>query len=521
MNQETVSAQPHSPPVPEQSSKSPAPVAPPNDRIEGRWLSAGRVVWWIVTVMVLALTVASIPILYSYIMTPCPVAECDYQLTAAQIQQSEDLGLSLQFFAIYLTTILSLVPIFYILVGFFLFQRQSDRWIALLGAFTLVLFGGITFPDTPDLIGLAFPILRIPVSLLAYLGIIAFPFFVISFPDGRVNPRWSLYLIVGWILLTVPLFLLPSTSLNFQKWPSWAREAVWLGLFSSLVWVQVYRYRRLYGPVLRQQTKWVVFGLVVALGGFMAVRLVLAVATPAIGDNVVVILIINTVAYVLMGMIPLSIAIAILRYKLWDIDLLINRTLVYIPLTAILAGLYSATITMFQKIFIASTGQKSDAALVMATLVLATTFTPIRNGLQIAVDKRFKEPPDPLKEIKSLHHQVRTVVEVLDPHLLTRRMLTITTAAFHASGGAVYLEQDGQAIPIHATPGWQEEDEETRFPLEWNEHRLGWLSLGKREGGLEYSPHDRQILQTTANQVAQALAVYPIDRQPRQPREEI
>ena len=81
---------------------------------------------------------------------------------------------------------------------------------------------------------------------------------------------------------------------------------------------------------------------------------------------------------------------AITRYRLYNIDSLINRALVYIPLTGILAGVYTAGVVLFQRIFVAVTGNTSDAAIVLATLVLASVFTPVKNSLQTFVDKRFK-----------------------------------------------------------------------------------------------------------------------------------
>ena len=79
-----------------------------------------------------------------------------------------------------------------------------------------------------------------------------------------------------------------------------------------------------------------------------------------------------------LAIVPVTLTISILRHRLYDIDLLINRSLVYGALTAILAGLYAASINPFQRLFIAVTGQKSDAAIVLTTLVLASAFTPMR-----------------------------------------------------------------------------------------------------------------------------------------------
>jgi hypothetical protein len=87
---------------------------------------------------------------------------------------------------------------------------------------------------------------------------------------------------------------------------------------------------------------------------------------------------------------PIAAAVAVLRHRLYDIDLIINRALVYIPLTGILGGLYTAGVALFQRLFVALTGDRSDAAIIVTTLVLASMFTPIRNWLQAMVDRRFK-----------------------------------------------------------------------------------------------------------------------------------
>ncbi|TMC03078.1 MAG: SHOCT domain-containing protein [Chloroflexi bacterium] len=87
---------------------------------------------------------------------------------------------------------------------------------------------------------------------------------------------------------------------------------------------------------------------------------------------------------------PVAVGIAILRYRLYEIDVIINRTLVYGLLTAALAGLYTAALAFFQRLFVAVTGQSSDLAIVMTLFVLATVFTPIKTSLQTAVDARIK-----------------------------------------------------------------------------------------------------------------------------------
>jgi hypothetical protein len=124
---------------------------------------------------------------------------------------------------------------------------------------------------------------------------------------------------------------------------------------------------------VRQQLKWVAAAVAV-----FATSLIVSIATG-----------IDTFAWVLPVM-PLAVGIAILRYHLYDIDMLIARALVYIPLTAVLAGAYAASVALFQRIFVSLTGQSSDAAIVITTLILASLFTPVRKALENAVDRRFR-----------------------------------------------------------------------------------------------------------------------------------
>jgi hypothetical protein len=95
-------------------------------------------------------------------------------------------------------------------------------------------------------------------------------------------------------------------------------------------------------------------------------------------------------AGVALSAFPAAVGIAILRNRLYDIDLIINRTVVYVLLTAVLAGVYTASVALFQRMFVAMTGQGSDIAIVMTLFVLATVFTPVKNTLQEKVDRRIK-----------------------------------------------------------------------------------------------------------------------------------
>jgi hypothetical protein len=217
--------------------------------------------------------------------------------------------------------------------------------------------------------------------------------------------------------------------------------------------------------------------------------------------------------------IPLAVGLAILRHNLYDIDLIINRTLVYVPLTGIVAGLYSASVALFQRLFQALTGESSDGAIVMATLILASLFTPLKNTLQSFVDKRFKEAPHHTKDLQAFGDHVRVVGHVvdLDARQVSSRLLEEAVSAFHSQGGAVYLGKDGMLELIHTSgngisleDGGTEADNEDgdagmSVHLESNGEQLGLLSLGAHENGGGYTKHDHEVLQQVADQVSQVI----------------
>ena len=221
------------------------------------------------------------------------------------------------------------------------------------------------------------------------LGLIAIA--PLIFPDGRLlSPRWRLAVVlaltamavqIGWIVLAMrplgPLTPTVNVALYFELFgpvfaASYLPYLAAAGVAASSLFL---RYRRAPAEV-RLQIKWVAYAQVVVAIGATG-----GLATATLGQ----VFFIGTIVFF-----AVALAIAILRYRLYEIDVIINRTLVYGALTAVLAGVYTASITLSQRLFVALTNERSDAAIVITTLIVAATFTPLKTRLQAFFDKRVK-----------------------------------------------------------------------------------------------------------------------------------
>ncbi|HEY6410484.1 MAG TPA: hypothetical protein VIY29_23790, partial [Ktedonobacteraceae bacterium] len=351
--------------------------------LAGRWLLLARLVWWTVTLLVVVLFVAALPTSFAHLQTLC--LSCNGpQLTSQQARQLQVVGLSLPFYAAYFITLNSVFFVTYFGVACVLFWKRADDRMALISSLFLISFGGATFPGTLDALTSLNPTWGLLVAIARYLGIVFLILFSYLFPDGRFAPTWIRFVALAGLLVQMPDTFFPGSPLSFSHLPRLLVFVLFLSYLACPVVVQVYRYRRVSNMVQRQQTKWVVFGLTAAIVGFLSLLLLTAFVSPTGKNNALAQLIVVSAYYLLLLLIPLSIGIAILRYRLWDIDIIINRTLVYGILTACVVGFYVLVVGYLGAIF--HTGSNLVISLI-ATGLVAVLFQPLRAWLQRGVNR--------------------------------------------------------------------------------------------------------------------------------------
>jgi MFS family permease len=366
------------------------PESAANTLLQGRQLLMARSAW--VTLVFLTLAVF-------FVLFPGYVAR-----EAGQVPQG--LPFSGASFALTITlTIVSMLVCF--AVASVIFWRKSNDWMALLAALSLVMWG--TTPVTNSYLQSLSPA-RAPALIFSHVAFAVVFLVLCLFPNGRFLPRWIGWLPIGWIVWST-IF---SVLYLFYGVPLSINRLVWLGVLLVVVGAQMYRYRHVSSSRQRQQTKWVVFGVSIAVLVTLGTDLLLLVF-PLLGQSGFGYLFLNvlgsTFAPLLLG--SLSVAIAILRSRLYDIDLIINRTLVYGTLTVNLTLVYLGLVIGLSALLRGIISQASSVAIVISTLAIYFLFQPLRRRIQRIIDRRFyRSKYDAAKTVAAFSATLRQEVDL-------------------------------------------------------------------------------------------------------------
>jgi hypothetical protein len=402
-------------------------------RLHGRILRLARICWIALVAFNLAMFVASLPALVATLKAACTTAACQTIIAPESVKQIQEAGLSVNFYLTYIYANFVVFLLVFLTIGAVIFWLRSSDIMALYTSFVLVSFGMVFNAGT--FVALL-PAWWLPIQLVAFLGNVSLGAFFYLFPSGRFVPGWTRWLVIGWLVYAVVSVFFPNSSLN----NSWLIGILFLGLLASTVAAQVYRYRRVSSQAERQQTKWVVFGVAIAVTGFVSVVLLF-------WDNVLSFfpqgpladLISETAATVFILLIPLSIAFAILRSRLWEIDIIINRTLVYGTLTGILALVYLGSILLLQSLLRAIIHQNNAVAIVISTLLIAALFNPLRHRIQQIIDRRFyRQKYDAAKIVEAFSATLRNEVDLSQ---LCEQLITVVQDTMQPAHVSLWLRQ--------------------------------------------------------------------------------
>ncbi len=418
-------------------------------RLPGGWLFLARAVWLTMTALIIGLNLIAVPAFYATAGLVCAGGPTCHngvqfstaiQLTADQAHQLAALGLSPGFAAAYQIALQLFCIVICTVLALLIFWRRSDDRMALFGSFTLVTFGGATFSIMTEVLAPRSLLWYLLVAFLYFLGQVCIVTFFLLFPSGRFVPGWTRWIALAnaaWYAYALfrPPFAFTSTRPGGLEF---------LLVIPTVVIVQIYRYRRRSTSRERQQTKWVVFGAAIALLGFVGL-LVLGnlFLPPTLGDSVWFGLFVGQpVINGFLLLIPVSIGVAILRSRLWDIDTLINKALVYGLLTALLATVYAGLVLGLQALLGGLLHQTNAIALILSTLVIYALFQPLRHGIQATIDRRFyRRKYDAARTLAAFSATLRTEVDLAS---LSEHLVAVVEETMQPAHISLWLSKDEQ-----------------------------------------------------------------------------
>jgi signal transduction histidine kinase len=488
-------------------------------RLHGRWLALIRGIWLALVIFTLGTFFASLPVYRAQLQTVCATTDCTtygFQLTPKQAGMLKGIGLSIGDYAAYFVAFTLATMVICLVVSTVIVWRRSDDRTALLVALMLVTLGPIILTGGAIAIPSSW---QLPNACLYFLALTLVVLVFSLFPSGQFVPGFTRWTAVVCLTGQIPYTFFPNTPfagpLGFLVL---AAEA------ATLLVAQLYRYRHVSSPLQRQQTKWVVFGLTLPITVFVGGS-ALFLIFPTLSDlgspyGSLYQLAFAVASTFTLLFIPLSFGFAMLRSRLFDIDIIINRTLVYAILTAIVVSIYILVVGILSTLL-----HTSGNALIslLATGLVAVLFQPLRARLQRTINRMmYGERDDPYAVLSRLGSRleatlvpekvlptiVETVAQTLKlPYvaiaLLPEEPPFTGTAA--TTTGAIALAE-AQEAHIAASSGTPTPDP-VRVPLVYQAETVGYLLLAARAGDTFGKP-DTRLLTDLARQAG--VAVYAV-----------
>jgi hypothetical protein len=380
-----------------------------------------------------AIFVRGLPGFLAELHRPCVDQAClGGQLAPAQLDGLASLGVRLEAYVAYRAAVIVAHEIVFLAAGLLLFTRRPRDPMALFAGFTLAIQGAT---NLSAFLGRAPGPWQKPALLINALTFFTLVSIWFIFPDGHFVRRWTRWVAAAFGLLLAAGWLTPA--LSTERLPPAVSFLMFFILFGSALFAPIYRYRRVSRPLQRQQTKLIVFIIVVILVSQLAFGLA-ELAVPGIEARLELATL--PVEDLLLLGIPAAFVVAMLRYRLYDVDLIIRRTLTYAVLTGLLAAAYLGLVVITEGLLAAATGRSGSAlAVVVSTLGLAALFAPLRRRVQTGIDLRlYRRKYNAAQTLARFGAELR---DQTDLDTLTRQLVSVVDRTLQPASVSVWLRR--------------------------------------------------------------------------------
>ena len=459
----------------------------------GRWLSGARAVWWIVAVLSLSLFIVSLPIGFDYMRTVCAVQFCQGNVTYPAASLLAQTGFTITSFTAIIMVIMIVKTLLFVGIAGYLFWRKPNDRMVWFMSLTLILYG-IQSAGSIDGLAALYPIFALPVALLHIAGGEAFSVAIYLFPDGHFRPRWTHWASLAWLIHEFSRAILSHSQANDGP----ILSLLFIVLLGTIVYAQIWRYRHVSNFLQRRQTRWVVLGILIVAISYMGLTALVTFISPESSHYPLPFLIVDTLFTIAPLAVPVSLLIAFFYARLWDIDFIINRTLVYTALSVCVVGTYVGVVGLLSALFQTSSNL---AISLTSTGLIATIVHPLHIRLQRSVNRLFYgERDDPYTVLARLGQRLETT---LAPEAILSTIVSTTKEALKLPYVAIALCQN-EGFIIASAKGATFSDP-IRLALTYQGQPMGQLLLGSRAPSKSFSQVDRRLLDDLARQAGIAI----------------
>jgi signal transduction histidine kinase len=469
--------------------------------LQALWFNLARAIQIVIICATVGLFIMSIPTNYETRSMVCRAEICPPdQLTARAEETLAQRGLTVSWFVKLTIALDVLIAAVFTVSAILIFARKPNDLFTIFVSTTLVTFGLATFSGGLEGAGRAIPSLHDLTQSLAIFGNFAIVSFFFVFPNGKFTPRWTSIILIAWILFQLPRYYLPDSPLNISMSnPALYNILFPLGILCG-IGTQVYRYHRVSNVIEKQQTKWVIFGLTISIVGYLTVRILSVFIADPYGKDILLEIAVSIIAISFILLLPLSITIAVIRFRLWDINPIINRTLVYGVLSAGTIAFYIFAVGIVSNYF-----QQRNANFIIsfiATGLIAFLFEPVRKRLQRSINRlMYGESDDPATILKHLSQRIDST---LTPDSVLQTIVETLAQTLRLPYAAITLLDDGQTPRFASTPSLPP-SELTRLPLTYQTERVGELILAPRAPGESFTTADMNLINIIAGHAGIAI----------------